>query len=397
MRKIGVVTVGRSDFGIYLPILRRIHAAADLDLRLYVGGAHLHATNHGSADEIAAHGFSLDHRIATPAASASPHDIAQAMGRSVQGFADAYAAERPDLLVVLGDRFEMLAAVMAAVPFVIPIAHIHGGELTLGAMDDAFRHAITKCSHLHFASTAESAERIVRMGEEPWRVTTTGAPGLDNLREVDYLTWDDLAAKLDLPRQPSPILVTYHPETLRYERTGEQIDPLLAALEPLNNPLVFTAPNADTCGRIIRERIGEFVQNHPSARFVENLGTQCYFSLMRHAAAMVGNSSSGIIEAASFDLPVVNVGIRQQGRLSPQNVVHVGNARDEIVAALETVLSPKFRRSIAGRSNPYGDGHAAQRIVERLRTAALDESLVLKRFFDGPTTSPGRWDYLAAS
>ncbi len=392
MKSIAVITVGRSDYGIYRPVLRRIREESSLRLGMIVSGTHLEPAFGRTEARIEADGFPIRDRVPLTPSEDEPASIAESMGRGVSGFARAYAGARPDLLVVLGDRYEMAAAALAALPFKIPVAHIHGGELTRGAFDDALRHAITKTSHLHFVATGESARRVVQMGEEPWRVTISGAPSLDSLRDFRPLPGRALETLVGLPLDRPPLLVTLHPVTLEYERTDRQVEDLLAALEVAGLPILFTLPNADTRGRVIRERVLAFVRTHPGARAVEALGTEAYFSFMAVAAAMVGNSSSGILEAASFRLPVVDVGARQEGRLRPANVIHCDDDRQAIGAALKQALSPGFRDGLRGLINPYGDGNAAPRIVDRLVTAPLDDRLLQKRFFDLPVPPDVRPD-----
>jgi UDP-N-acetylglucosamine 2-epimerase (non-hydrolysing)/GDP/UDP-N,N'-diacetylbacillosamine 2-epimerase (hydrolysing) len=384
VRTIGVVTTGRADFGIYLPVLQAIQKESELRLHLIVTGAHLSPQFGWTVEDITNHGFQIDDRVDMLLAADTPEGIAKSMGLGVIGLAQVYQRVRPDILLVLGDRFEMHAAAVAAVPFKIPMAHIHGGEVTLGAIDDAFRHAITKYSHLHFVSTKEHADRVVQLGEESWRVVVSGAPSLDNLKSVQLMTSAELEAVLDLRLDQPPLLVTYHPVTLQYEQTESQITALLAALDGIDRPMVFTKPNADTNGQIIIGKIDEFARNRPRVKVVDSLGTRGYFSLMKHAAAMVGNSSSGIIEAASFELPVVNVGIRQTGRPRSANVIDVGNQRSEIVAGLECALSADFRERARGVENIYGSGDSATVIVDHLKDVSLGERLILKRFVDQP-------------
>ena len=382
MRTIGVVTVGRSDFGIYRPILAAIRAAGDLQLKLFVGGAHLAPAPHGTVDEINAAGYAIARRVEAPSCGDAPLDVAHAIAGNVAGFAVALASDRPDLLVVLGDRYEMFAAAAAAVPLGIPLVHIHGGEVTHGAIDESFRHAITKFAHFHFAATDAAARRLRQLGEEPWRVVVSGAPSLDNLRCMSLPSWSELAADLRLPPDERPLLVTYHPETVRDETTLGCADELLAALNCFDVPIVITAPNADMRCRQVRMRMQEFAASRSQVRFCENLGSRRYFGLMRHAAAMIGNSSSGLIEAPSFELPVVNIGMRQGGREAAANVIHSGDGRAEIIAAIELAMSGEFRRGLVGLKNPYGDGYAADRIVSQLQVLSLSERLMLKRFCD---------------
>ncbi len=380
MRTIGVVTVARSDYGIYRPVLQRIEEEPELDLHLFVAGMHLSPEFGMTVQAIEEDGFEIGDRVEMLLSSDLPEGIAKSMGLGTIGFAQAYARFRPDILMVLGDRFEMHAAVVAALPFNIPVAHIHGGELTEGAIDDAIRHSITKMSHLHFVATETYARRVIQMGEEPWRVVVSGAPGLDNLHDIELLDREALEKQYNVNLQDPFLLVTYHPVTLEYEQTRSQIDALLDALEKTDVTLVFTYPNADTGSRLIVERVRDFVADHQRAYFLVNLGTQGYFSMMNHAAAMVGNSSSGIIEAASFKLPVVNIGHRQKGRVRGKNVIDVGYSKEEILDGIEQATAPSFQWAISNLINPYGDGQAVERIVGKLRQVELDQSLLLKTF-----------------
>jgi len=380
MRKLAVVTVGRSDYGIYLPILRRIEANPRLSLCLIVSGMHLSPEFGLTAQIIEKDGFKIGDKVEMLLSSDTPEGIAKSMGLGLIGFSQSYARLKPDMIIVLGDRFEMHAAALAALPFCIPVAHIHGGELTLGAMDDALRHSITKLSHLHFASTELYARRIIQLGEEPWRVVVSGAPSLDNLTKL--LSREELETNFGVDLTSPPLLVTFHPVTLEHEKAAYQTDELLAALEACHMPVIFTLPNADTGGRVIIEKIRKAVQEHPLYQLVENLGTIGYFSMMACAAAMVGNSSSGIVEAASFKLPVVNIGTRQEGRLHPENVIDTGYERTEILKAIHKAISPSFQLKIKDLVNPYGNGQAAEIIVQHLENIPLNERLLKKKFYD---------------
>lgn len=389
MRTIGVVTVARSDYGIYLPVLRAIEADAELKLQLFVTGMHLAPEFGSTVRMIEDDGFEIVERVEMLLSSDSPEGIAKSMGVGTVGFSQAFARSRPDVLLVLGDRFEMHAAVIAALPFKIPVAHIHGGEVTEGAIDDSLRHSITKLSHLHFATTQIYADRVVQLGEAPWRVTVSGAPGLDNLAQIELQSIAELNTEFGLNLSEGFILSTIHSVTLDYEHTREHVEAALDALAACERPILFTMTNADTNGRIINRAIEEFVAGHEEHALVENLGTRGYFSAMSHAGAMVGNSSSGIIEAASLGLPVVNIGIRQKGRVRAHNVIDVGNETEEIRAAIGRALEPQFKDSLRGMENPYGDGQAAGRIVAKLRDQSLDEKLIVKSFHDlGAEPSP---------
>jgi UDP-hydrolysing UDP-N-acetyl-D-glucosamine 2-epimerase len=379
---IGVITAARSDYGIYVPVLRRILSEPDVRLHLVVTGMHLSPEFGLTAETIESDGFEIGDRVEMLLSSDTPEGTAKSMGLGTIGMAQSYARKRPDILVVLGDRFEMHAAALAALPFKIPVAHIHGGELTEGAIDDALRHSMTKLSHLHFVSTEQYARRVIQLGEEPWRVTVCGAPSLDNLDSLKLLDRQELEKQYGLSFDQLPLLVTYHPVTLEYEQTEWQMRELLGALSSFGMPIIFTLPNADTGGRTILRMIKEFVKMRPATQLVDNMGTQRYFSVMANAAAMVGNSSSGIVEAASFKLPVVNIGSRQHGRVRAANVIDVACDRSEIVKAIERAIQPDFRESLRDLENPYGRGQAAEKIVKRLKTVVLDETLMRKQFQD---------------
>ena len=380
MRTVGVVTVARSDYGIYRPVLRRMATEEQLELTLFVSGMHLSPRFGMTVDAIEADGFAIAARVDMLDESDSPTAIGRSMARGIAGFADAFARSRPDLLVVLGDRFEMYCAALAALPFAIPLAHIHGGELSEGAIDDALRHSMTKLSHLHFVATDDARRRVIQMGEEPWRVTVSGAPSLDNLQSYKRFTESDLERCYGVSVGKSTLLVTFHPTTLEYQDAARQTNELLAALKSNGSPVLFTMPNADTGGSAIREGIERFLRTEQLAQAVENLGTDAYFSVLSVCAAMVGNSSSGLIEAPAFGLPVVNIGNRQRGRLKGRNVIDVDTGREEVLRGLTQALDPAFRASLRGMPNPYGDGHAAERIVSRLRSEPLKQQLVMKSF-----------------
>jgi UDP-hydrolysing UDP-N-acetyl-D-glucosamine 2-epimerase len=385
MRTIGAVTTSRADYGIYRPVLQRIKEHPDLELMLFVGGMHLSPEFGLTVNEIEADGFYVTERVEMLLASDTPEGIAKSMGLGTIGFAQAFARSRPDVLLVLGDRFEMHSAALAALPFNISIAHIHGGEITEGAIDDALRHCITKLSHLHFVATEDYEKRVIQLGEEPWRVLVSGAPSLDNLGSLEFLSREHLEAQFGLRLSQPPLLVTFHPVTLEYEQAEWQVVELIGALRESGLPVVITMPNADTGGRVITRLLEEFAEDYPQAQMVKNMGTQAYFSLMAIAAAMVGNSSSGIIEAPSLQLPAVNVGNRQRGRTRAMNVIDVGYCRNEILAGIQQSISPDFRDSLRDLVNPYGNGQASGLIVERLNDVNLDQQLITKRFVD--TTS----------
>lgn len=382
-RTIGVVTSARSDFGLLLGLLRAIVDHPRLDLVLYVTGMH-HSREHGhTIDEVRACGFA-SYIVNVPSfqGSDTAQAIAASMAAGLGGFASEFGRARPDILVILGDRYDSYPAAMAALPFAIPVAHISGGELTQGAIDDAIRHCFTKLSHLHFPSHPDFARRLRQMGEEPWRIVLSGQPGLDALRSFPFLPRDQVIAGLGLdPAAPVSIL-TFHPETLHAGESARDIAELVKAAALVRTQLVMTAPNADTGNDAIRTALTALARTRSGCVYRENLGRDLYLNVLNHADCMVGNSSSGLIEAASFKLPVVNIGDRQKGRLAPENVIHCPTRADDIATAWNRALSAQFRQGLATLENPYGDGRAVSRIVSTLVDVPLDEKLIVKGFVD---------------
>ncbi len=380
-RRIGVVTVGRSDYGIYYPLLRAIQNDPDCELSLIVGGAHLSPYHGNTISEIERDGFEIKARVHMLLVGDSPESISCSMGVGVMNFAYAYASVRPDIIVLLGDRFEMLAAAVSALPLRIPLAHINGGELTRGAIDDSIRHSITKLSHLHFAAAGEYGRRIEQMGEEPDRVFVTGSPVVDGILSETPLSEQELEVALGVSVRDA-LLITYHPVTHDPERTGERIKMLLDVLSRFDNKLIFTYPNADANNAVIVDQLRGFVSCQARSHLFVNLGRTKYHSLQRYVGAMVGNSSSGIIEAASFRLPVVNLGDRQEGRLRTPNILDVPEESAAVERAIRKAISTEFRNSLAQMASPYGNGDASSKILQVLKTVALDSRLLKKSFRD---------------
>jgi UDP-hydrolysing UDP-N-acetyl-D-glucosamine 2-epimerase len=379
--RIGVITAGRSDFGIYLPVLRAIRANPALELVLIAAGTHMEPRFGETIRDIEAAGFAADYRVPLVPETDDAAAVAAAMGRGMIAFSEVYRTAKLDLVMLLGDRFEMFAAASAAVPFTLPLVHLHGGEVTEGAMDEQFRHAISKLSHLHFVAAETYRGRLLQLGEEPWRVTVSGAPGLDHL--AGFVPWSlkDLEKSLQMNLKSPFVLITFHPVTLHAE---EQVDTVLRSLPSIQGcAFVITGPNSDPGHSRINEKLQMFVEQHPQARLFPSLGTARYFSLMHHATAMIGNSSSGIIEAASFELPVVNIGDRQKGRVRGRNVIDVPCEQAAIEAGLRRAMALDFRPSLAGMVNPYGNGKAAECIVKKIAATASDARLLHKRFIDG--------------
>ncbi len=382
MKNIAVITVARSDYSILKPILKEIEKSNELNLILYVTGMHLSSEYGLTVNEIIDDGFSDIKKIEILDKSNSPEGIAKSIAVGVSKFSEVYSKSQPDFLLVIGDRFEMYSATIAAMPFNIPIAHIHGGELSFGAFDDAIRHCITKLSHLHFVSTDEHYRRVIQLGEESWRVTISGAPALDNLDDMALLSMKELSAKYNLQLDEPTIIVTFHPTTREFENTEKDTISLLSALKKSKKNIIFTYPNADTNGKKIIDLIHNFSIDYKKSKVISNFGLQGYFSLLNHVEMMVGNSSSGIIEAASFKLPVVNIGNRQKGRACSKNVIHCTNDTDDILKSINKASSQEFREYLENIHNIYSKKNSSKLIVKKIIETNIDTKLISKRFYD---------------
>jgi len=385
-RKIAVVTGTRAEYGLLHSLIKAVHEDEALQLELIVTGMHLSPEFGFTVSEIEKDGFPIAKRIEMLLSSDSPTGVVKSVGLGCIGFADALAEIRPDIMVVLGDRFEALAAAVSALILGIPIAHIHGGEITAGAVDDSIRHSITKMSSFHFTATEVYRKRIIRMGEAPERVFVTGAPGLDRLREMTFLTREQLERELDWEIRHPVALVTFHPVTLEQGHAAAQVGCLLGAIREAGISAIFTGANADTEGRLITTLLTEFCQENPSRYlFFPSLGQLRYLSLLQVADLMIGNSSSGIIEAPSFGLPVVNMGSRQAGRMTGKNVIQVPVDREKIVEGIRLALSDAFRSQAGQADNPYArDYRAGWNIKEILKNSELTPKTVIKGFYEGP-------------
>jgi len=381
-RIISIVSVARSDAGIYLPILKAIKKSSHLDFKLIVAAMHLSNEFGLTYKYFEEQGFKIDEKIEMTMSSDTPEGIAKSMGLGLISFGQLFGKSKPDMLMLLGDRFEMLAAANAAMPFAIPIIHLHGGEATEGVIDEQIRHSITKMSHMHFVSTKEYYDRVIQLGEQPWRVELSGAPSLDLLNEIKLWSRKKVEERINLSLKLPTILATLHPVTLEYEDTTAHVECFLKALEHLKIQVVFTYPNSDTSGRIIIDKIEEFVEKYNWAYRVTNFGQAGYFSMLKYAKAMVGNSSSGIIESASFQIPVVNIGDRQRGRVKSFNVIDVDYDKNEIIKAINKALSSDFNNSLIGMKNPYGDGNASQKIIDTISNISIDKKLIMKKFYN---------------
>jgi UDP-N-acetylglucosamine 2-epimerase (non-hydrolysing)/GDP/UDP-N,N'-diacetylbacillosamine 2-epimerase (hydrolysing) len=377
-RKIAVVSTSRADYShLYWP-LRELSAHPDVDLKIIVMGAHLSPEFGSAVQEIEKDGFHIDARVECLLSSDSDVGMAKTIGVATLSLADIFGQMRPDLLLLIADRYEMLAPASVALALRIPIAHIEGGEISEGAIDDAVRNALTKMSHIHFTSTQAARDRVIAMGEEPWRVHRAGAPSLDHLRRQTLFTREQVESRLRVELKHPAILVAYHPVTLARD-TVREADALFEALEDLPDQILFCYPNADAGSRNLIERARTFAASRDAAHVFVNLDALTYWSLLKQVDVLVGNSSSGIMESASFALPTVNVGLRQQGRERARNVIDAAPEVRAILKAIATAKGTDFRRSLQGMTNPYGEGVASEKIVEVLTTVPLGEELLLKR------------------
>jgi UDP-hydrolysing UDP-N-acetyl-D-glucosamine 2-epimerase len=376
-RKIAAVTTSRADFtALYWP-LHDLASHPAVDLRIIAFGPHLSPEFGWTIREIETAGFRVDARIECLLSSDSDVGMAKTIGLATLSLADCLGEMRPDLLLVTADRYEMLAPASVALALRIPVAHIEGGEISEGAIDDAVRNALTKLSHVHFTSTELARARVIAMGEEEGRVHRTGAPSLDHLRRSPLLSREQLEQRLELDLTRPAAMVTYHPATIARDTTREA-DALFEALQAVPEQVLFCYPNADAGSRALIGRIEAFLGARGGRVFV-NLEPLVYWSLLRQVELLVGNSSSGIIEAASFALPAVNVGIRQQGREHGPNVLDAEPDAASILDCIHTARSEEFRQSLKGMANLYGDGCASQRIVSVLASVPLGETLLMKR------------------
>jgi len=387
-RKICVVTTSRADFGLLHELMRCIDQDPALRLQVIATGAQLERRLGFTIQEVEAAGVIVDRRIDLQLTGGSPLDNAKSIGIGVKGFAEALAGMKPAILVLLGDRFELFAPAIAALMLRIPIAHIHGGERSEGAIDEAVRHSITKMASLHFAATESYRRRIIQMGESAKCVFNFGAPGLDQLFREPLMTRLELEHDLQISLRDPIAIVTYHPETQDTTSARDQIASVLTAIEQSSLRAVFTMANADADGEIINSCIRKTCAEHPERfKWVPNLGHRRYLSCLKHFSVMIGNSSSGLTEAPSFRLPVVNVGDRQRGRVRAKNIIDVPRDEVAIQRGVRRALSSRFRASLRGMRNPYDrfhDGRTSERIKNVLRDVELPGELLKKKFNDLP-------------
>ena len=381
MRKICVVTGSRAEYGILRGLMAAIKNDPELTLQVVATNQHLSKLQGETYKEIERDGFIIDYKVymADDDAPDNANTTAKAIGRGVSGFADAFDTLKPDLLLILGDRYEMLAVASTALIYKIPIAHLHGGEITEGAFDDAIRHAITKMSHLHFTSTEVYRQRVIQLGEQPIRVFNVGALGVENVMKTNFMPKEEIEQGLGFQLTDKCLLCTYHPVTLSNMLSEEQVLNLLHALDDYKNyHIIFTYSNSDTNSQIIIKRSQEYVDRNPGrCMFIPSLGQRRYFSILKYMKAVIGNSSSGIIEVPSFGIPTLDIGDRQKGRIAANSVIHCGYSTEEIKVGLAKVLSYQSK-SI---DNPYYKEGTCAAILNTIKNYPL-ENLVQKHFYN---------------
>jgi len=382
-RKICVVTGTRAEYGLLRWVMEGIRASEQLELQVIATGMHLSPEFGLTYREIEADGFKIDRKVEMLLSADTPSSISKSMGIAMIGFADALEQLKPNLVLLLGDRYEIFAAAAAAMIAKIPIAHLHGGETTEGAFDEAIRHSITKMAHLHFVAAEEYRKRVIQLGEHPDRVFLVGGLGIDNILRLPLLNRQELEQALDFPLGKRNLLVTFHPVTLEQETSVPQMQGLLQALTlQQDTHLIFTMPNADTDGRVLFKMIEDYVKEQPETRKAfTSLGQLRYLSCLRHVNAVVGNSSSGLAEAPSFRIGTINIGDRQRGRLKAKSVIDCEPNQQSIQKAFERLYSIAFQEKLASVQNPYGEGGVSEKIVRVLEEMGFD-SILKKKFYD---------------
>lgn len=382
MKKICVITGTRAEYGLLYPLIKGISEDDELYLQLVVTGMHLLPEFGNTYKQIEEDGFKIDKKVELPLSLDTSIGISKSIGSGIVSFSEVFNELNPDLILVLGDRTEIFSVASAALIVNIPIAHLHGGEVTEGAYDDAIRHSITKMSHLHFASTEVYRNRIIQLGENPDLVFNYGALGIENIKNTELLSFENLKDSLGIDLNANFFLITFHPVTLESGTAEEQIKELFAALDQYKDvSMVFTKPNSDKDGRIISKLIDEYAEKLENVHSFKSLGLLRYLSAMKYAKLVIGNSSSGIIEAPSMHTPTINIGDRQLGRIMSNSIINCQPNKDSIKQAISKGLSQDFIESIQQIDCPYGDGDTSRKIIEALKKIDFS-SLIKKRFFD---------------
>lgn len=383
MKRIGIMTGTRAEYGLLKPLMQEINKDNDLELYLIVSGMHLSPEFGMTYKEIEGDGFQINAKVEMLLSSDSPAGISKSIGLGVIGFADEFQRADLDMLILLGDRYEALSAAICALVMRIPIAHLHGGELTEGAIDEGIRHSITKMSYLHFTSTEQYRNRVIQLGENPERVFYVGALGVENIKKINLMTKEELEKSIHFEIDENTVVVTYHPVTLENNTVEEQFLNLLKVLD--RNPkirMIFTKANADTNGRIVNELIDKYAaQNSERACAFVSLGQKRYLSALKYCRIVIGNSSSGIIEAPSFGKPIINIGDRQKGRICADSVINCGYTQQEIQQAMETALTEEFENKARNCRNPYEKENTAANIISVIKDYLLNDKIKLKKGF----------------
>ncbi len=384
MKKVCVITSTRAEYGLLKPIMNKIKQSHSLTLQLIVTGMHLCPEFGLTATEISEDGFKIDEKVEILLGTDTPIGISKSMGLMMISLSEVYQRLKPELVLVLGDRYEIFAAVSAAAVARIPVAHIHGGETTEGAFDEAFRHCITKMSHIHFTSTPAYRQRVIQLGEHPNRVFNVGGIGIENIKKLNLLSKEELEQAMGFKMDKRTVLVTFHPVTLEEDTAEDQLTHLLAALDEMKDvKIIFTKANADTYGRIINRMIDAYGEkNKERIKVFTSMGQLRYLSAMKYVDAVVGNSSSGIIEAPSFHIPTINIGDRQRGRICADTVIHCRPIKEEILAGFKEAFSKDFRNKLKEIKNPYGDGDVSDRVINIIHDVLLEGISLKKVFYD---------------
>jgi len=379
MRKILVVTGTRSEYGLLHNTMQEIKNSKELELLLIVTGNHLVSSFGNTVEEIRKDEFKIDDEIDMIINSDKKSALIKSMGIEMIQMAQSFDRLKPDILLILGDRYETFVAATCAMMMNVPIAHMNGGESTEGAIDEQIRHAITKMAHIHFPGAEYYKERIIKMGEEAWRVFNVGQAGVENIKRLELYSKEEIEKQLNIEFNKKIFLITYHPVTLESENVEMQIDSLLNALKDFDAKFVFTYPNADFGSKTVIDKINTFVERNKDAYVFSSLGQRRYLSLLNYADIMVGNSSSGIIESSTFKLPVVNIGNRQKGRLRSNNIIDTGYSKKEIVAGINKALfDEKFKSRLNDIENIYGDGTTSLQVIQVLKTIDIGKKLLEK-------------------
>lgn len=383
MKKIIILTATRAEYGLLAPIIKKLKKESGIEVKVVATGAHLSPEFGMTVDEIQKDGITVDKKIEILLSSDSTIAVSKAMGLALISFSEYFNEEDPDALIVLGDRYETLAVCIAALNERIPIIHLHGGEATEGAIDEAVRNAITKLSYLHFTSTEEYRKRVIQMGEEPARVFNVGAMGVENAMHTNTLTKEELEASLGCKLENYAVL-TFHPVTLEEHTAKSQIKALMDAISKYPNiTFICTKANADMEGRLVNKCIDEYSKKYDNIKLFASLGMRRYMSALKYAKFVVGNSSSGIIEVPSFHIPTINIGDRQKGRIQAETVINCKPEKESIVKAIDMALSDDFNNNIKSIINPYGDGRTSYKVVEHIKDLIINENIgIKKKFYD---------------